>query len=139
MIFIGALNNPWSMSLNEGLRFSFKQIQTGSGPIWTIQDRTSASQNWSITKAYPEQNEVDYALITRIIDHEGKRVEISVGGLSQFGTQAAGEFLTNEEAMSAFAKGATQGWEQHNIQIVLEMKIDGRRIVSPRIVATNVW
>lgn len=139
VIFIGALNNPWSISLNEGLRFSFKWVQVGSKSVWMIQDRTSANQDWTITKAYPEQSNVDYALITRIIDHEGKRVEISVGGLSQFGTQAAGEFLTNEEAMSSFAKSAPRGWEQRNIQIVLEMGIDGRRIVNPRVLATNVW
>jgi hypothetical protein len=139
VIFIGALNNPWSMSLNEGLRFSFKQIQTGSGPIWTIQDRTTPNQNWSITEPYPEPSSVDYALITRVIDRERRRVVISVGGLSQFGTEAAGEFLVDETALSNFARTAPSGWEQRNVQIVLGMRIDGRKIVNPRILATNVW
>jgi hypothetical protein len=139
VIFIGALNNPWSMSLNEGLRFSFRQIQTEPGPVWTIMDHTSPNQNWSITKAYPEPSSVDYALITRIIDRERRRVVISVGGLSQFGTEAAGEFLVDDTALSTFARTAPTGWEQRNLQIVLGMKIDGRKIVSPRILATNVW
>jgi len=104
-IFIGAFNNPWSMTLNENLRFSFKETQTASQSIWMIQDRTSPNQNWSITKACLEQSGVDYALITRIIDREGKRVVISVGGLSQFGTEAEGEFITDEAALSAFAHG----------------------------------
>jgi len=138
-IFVGALNNPWSMSLNESLRFSFRQIQTDSGPVWTIQDRTSPNQNWSITRAYPEPSSVDYALITRIIDNEGKRVVISVGGLSQFGTEAAGEFLGNETALTTFAHIAPRGWEHRNLQIVLGMRIDGRKIVSTRILATNIW
>jgi hypothetical protein len=127
------------MSLNEGLRFSFKQIQTGSGPIWTIQDRTTPNQNWSITEPYPEPSSVDYALITRVIDRERRRVVISVGGLSQFGTEAAGEFLVDETALSNFARTAPSGWEQRNLQIVLGMRIDGRKIVNPRILATNVW
>lgn len=139
VVFIGAFNNPWSMSLNEGLRFSFKQIHPGSNPIWMIQDRTSPGQNWSITKAYPERSENDYALITRIIDREGGRVEISVGGLSQFGTQAAGEFLTNEEALNVFEQSAPAGWEHRNLQIVLGMRVDGRKIVNPRVLATNFW
>jgi hypothetical protein len=139
VIFIGALNNPWSMSVNEGLRFSFKQIQTGSGLIWTIQDRTSPNQNWSITKAYPESSSVDYALITRVIDRERERVVISVGGLSQFGTEAAGEFLGDETELSTFARTAPRGWEHRNLQIVLGMRIDGKKIVNPRILATNVW
>jgi hypothetical protein len=139
VIFVGAFNNPWSMTLNESLRYSFKQVHTESQSVWMIQDRKSPNQNWSITKAYPEQSEVDYALITRIIDHEGKRVEISVGGLSQFGTQAAGEFLTDEEAMSALARSAPGGWEHRNLQIVLGMRVDGRKIVNPRILAANFW
>ncbi len=138
-IFIGAFNNPWSMSLNEGLRFSFKDIQTASQRVWSIQDRTSPGQQWSITQAYPEQNNVDYALITRVIDREGKRVVISVGGLSQFGTEAAGEFITDEAALNDFARTAPRGWENRNLQIVLGMRIDGRKIVNTRILATNVW
>jgi len=139
VIFVGALNNPWSMSLNESLRFSFKQLQTDSGPIWTIQDRTSPNQNWSITNAYPEPSSADYALITRVIDREKGRVVISVGGLSQFGTEAAGEFLVDEAALSAFARTAPSGWQNHNLQIVLGMRIDGRKIVNPTILATNLW
>ena len=139
VIYIGAFNNPWSMSLDRDLRFSFKEIHTPAQSTWWIQDRKSPGQKWSITKVYPEQMGDDYAIITRIIDHEGKRVVISVGGLSQFGTQAAGEFLTNEEALSAFAHGAPAGWEQRNIQIVLGMRVDGKKIVSPKILAINVW
>ena len=138
-IFIGGLNNPWSMSLNEGLRYSMKQIQTGSGPIWTIEDRTSSNHDWSITSPYPESSSVDYALITRIIDRDRRRVVISVGGLSQFGTQAAGEFLADESALSSFERAAPSGWEHRNLQIVLGMRIDGRKIVSPRVLATNFW
>jgi hypothetical protein len=139
VIFVGGFNNPWSMSLNKGLRFSFTQIQTPAKSLWMIQDRTSPNEDWSITKAYPEQNGTDYALITRIIDRDGKRVIVSVGGLSQFGTQAAGEFLADETALSAFERSAPNGWENRNLQIVLGMGMDGRKIVNPRILATNVW
>ncbi len=138
-IFVGAFNNPWSMSLNESLRFYFKDSQSASQTVWTIQDRTSPGQQWSITQAYPEQNNADYALITRVIDREGKRVVVSVGGLSQFGTEAAGEFITDEAALNAFARTAPRGWENRNLQIVLGMRIDGRKIVNTRILATNVW
>jgi hypothetical protein len=139
VIFVGGFNNPWSMSLNKGLRYSFTQIQSPTESLWMIQDHNSPNENWSITKAYPEQVTTDYALITRIIDRDGKRVIVSVGGLSQFGTQAAGEFLTDETAMTAFARSAPKGWEKRNLQIVLGMGVDGRKIVNPRILATNIW
>jgi hypothetical protein len=139
IIFVGGFNNPWSMSLNKGLRYSFTQVQTPTESLWMIQDRNSPNENWSITKAYPEQIATDYALITRIIDRDDKRVVVSVGGLSQFGTQAAGEFLTDETALTAFARSAPKGWEKRNLQIVLGMGVDGRKIVNPRVLATNIW
>jgi hypothetical protein len=138
VIFVGSFSNPWSMSLNEGLRFSFKWTRTESKSIWMIHDRASPNKDWSITKHYPEQVIADYAIITRIIDGDG-RIEISIGGVSPFGTQAAGEFLTNEEAMRAFAQEAPRGWEHRNLQIVLGMGVDGKKIVNPKILATNVW
>lgn len=139
VIFVGGFNNPWSMSLTKGLRFSFTQVHNASESIWMIQDRTSPNENWSITKAYPEQTGTDFALITRIVDRERRRVVISVGGLGQFGTQAAGEFLADDTAMSAFARSAPEGWEHRNLQIVLGVGVDGRKIVNPRILATNIW
>lgn len=139
VIFIGAFNNPWSKSLTQNLRFSFKEIHTGDESIWWIQDRTSPNQDWSISKAFPEQMGPEYALITRIIDPESKRVEISVGGLTQFGSEAAGDLLSDESQMNAFARMAPKGWERRNLQIVLGMRIDGRKIVNPRILAINVW
>jgi hypothetical protein len=139
VIFVGGFNNPWSMSLNKGLRFSFTQVQTPTQSLWMIQDRNSPNENWSITKAYPEQVTTDYALVTRIIDRDNKRVVVSVGGLSQFGTQAAGEFLTDETALNTFARSAPKGWEKRNLQIVLGMGVDGRKIVNPRILATTIW
>jgi len=59
--------------------------------------------------------------------------------LSQFGTEAAGEFITDEAALNVFERTAPRGWENRNLQIVLGMRIDGRRIVNTRILATNVW
>jgi hypothetical protein len=104
-----------------------------------IRDGKNPGRTWSTRAIYPEPISEDFALITRILDPEQKRVEISVGGLNMFGTQAAGEFLTNEASMAAFAHTVPKGWEKRNIQIVLAMDVSERRPVHPRIVATDVW
>jgi hypothetical protein len=64
---------------------------------------------------------------------------MSVGGLNQFGTEAAGEFLEDEAALKEFARTAPKGWESKNIQIVLEMEVSNQKPVRPRIIAFNVW
>jgi hypothetical protein len=139
VIYVGAFNNSWTVNLNQNLRFAFEESDTPNGHIWMIRDRNYRDRKWSMTKTYPQPIDHEYALITRIFDRDRKRVVISLGGLNQFGSQAAAEFLTDETAMAEFARNAPKGWENKNLQIVLEMGISGDRAVNPRIAATNIW
>jgi hypothetical protein len=139
VVYIGAFNNPWTMTLNQNLRFSFAVVHTSSQTTWMVRDNKAPKQNWSVSAIYPEPIANDFALITRIFDPNQDRVEVSIGGLNMFGTQAAGEFLTNEASMASFARTAPKNWEERNIQIVLAMKISEGRVVKPRIAATAVW
>lgn len=139
VVYIGAFNNPWTMTLNQNLRFSFAVVHTSSRTTWMVRDNKDPKQNWSVSAIYPEPIANDFALITRIFDPNQDRVEVSIGGLNMFGTQAAGEFLTNEASMASFARTAPKNWEERNIQIVLAMKVSEGRVVKPRIVATAVW
>jgi hypothetical protein len=139
VVDIGAFNNRWTVNLNQNLRFSFAVVQRASKTTWMIRDSKNPNQNWSVTAIYPEPISEDFALITRIIDPNQNRVEISIGGLNMFGTQAAGEFLTNEASMASFARIAPKGWEKKNIQIVLATEVSEGRVIKPKIVATEVW
>lgn len=138
-VFIGAFNNPWTMSLNRNLRFIFEQGGTPEEPVWAIKDHASPDRTWSLAKTDPQPIDRDFAIITRILDPTRKRVVISVGGLNQFGTEAAGEFLVNGAAWKEFARTAPKGWEMKNIQIVLEMEVSNLKPVRPRIIAFHVW
>lgn len=137
-IFIGAFNNPWTMSLNQNLRFAFEQGGTAQEPVWTIKDQLT-KRTWSLSKTDPQPIDRDFAIITRIIDPARKRIVMSVGGLNQFGTEAAGEFRVDGAALKEFARTAPNGWDTKGIQIVLEMEVSNQKPVRPRIVASNVW
>jgi hypothetical protein len=139
VVYIGAFSNIWTMSLNRNLRFSFFRDDASTVSTWMIKDRDNPGRNWSITATYPQPVTHEYALITRIVDPDQKRVVISIGGLNQFGTQAAGEFLADEASLNSFAHIAPKGWERRNLQIVLEMEVSGKRAVNPRIAAIEVW
>lgn len=80
IVFIGAFNNPWTMSLNKNLRFTFELSGTPDKPIWMIREQTSPNRKWLRDKTDPEPIDHDYALITRILDPARKRVVISAGG-----------------------------------------------------------
>jgi hypothetical protein len=138
-VYIGAFNNVWSMNLNRNLRFFFDSAEGDHGPIWFIRDRQHPEKRWITEKTTARRNDRSYALITRIIDPDRKRVQMAIGGVNEFGTQAASEFLTDGAALSEFAHNAPRGWQGRNLQILLEMDISGTVVVSPKVIASQVW
>jgi hypothetical protein len=139
IVLIGAFNNPWTMSLNKNLRFTFELGGTPDKPIWMIREQMTPNRKWLLEKTDPQPIDRDYALITRILDPARKRVVISAGGLNQFGTEAAGEFLVDGAAWKEFARTAPKGWEEKNIQIVLEMEVSNGKPIRPRTIASYLW
>ena len=139
VVYIGAFNNVWTMNLNRNLRFFFDSADEERGPIWFIRDRLHPDKRWITEKITEQRADHSYALITRIIDPDRKRVQMAIGGVNEFGTQGACEFLTDGTALSEFAHNAPQGWQDHNLQILLEMDISGMVVVTPKVVAIHVW
>jgi hypothetical protein len=139
VIYIGAFNNVWSMNLNRNLRFFFDSSDGEHGSIWSIRDRLHPDKRWKTETATAQRTDRSYALITRILDRDRNRVQISVGGISEFGTQAACEFLTDGAALTELDHFAPSGWQARNLQILLEMDISGTIVVNPKIVAVQVW
>jgi len=138
-IFVGAFNNVWSMDLNRNLRFLFDSTDGEHGPIWFIRDRQHPEKRWMTEKTAAQRNDRSYALVTRIIDPDRKRIRMAIGGVNEFGTQAAAEFLTDGAALAEFARSAPRGWQDQNLQILLEMDISGTVVVNPKVIATQVW
>ncbi len=87
------------MQLANNLRFAFERTPTGS----YISDRTDPSKKWTFELGQPK---VDYVVITRVFESRTGKMVVLAAGLSHYGTQAAGEILTNP----AYLKGkALQG------------------------------
>jgi len=138
-IYIGAFNNVWSMNLNQNQRFFFDSANGDHGPIWFVRDRLHPEKRWMTEKTTAQRNDRSYALITRIIDPDRKRVQMAAGGVNEFGTQSAAQFLTDEAALSLFAHDAPDGRQDRNLQVLLEMDISGTVVVNPKVVAIQVW
>ena len=64
---------------------------------------------------------------------------VSAGGMSRFGAQAAGEFLTMPQYWKSVAMQAPRGWERMNCQIILETKMAGATPGTPKILAMHFW
>lgn len=139
VIFMGAFNNPWTLELTKGLRYTFESEQTGDQANYLIRDTMGAGRSWSMRDVYPRPIKKDYALITRIFDRSRDRTIIMVAGINQFGTQVAGEFLVDPVSWKELAKDLSSGWQQKNLQVVLEVSVTGRKPIQSKVVATHIW
>jgi hypothetical protein len=137
VITLGAFGNRWTMSVANNQRFYFGNKPSGGRAIL---DRTDPIRFWtppdlSVSGIVAE----DYVLITRIFESETGNLLISAAGVTQFGTRAAGEFLTTPANFEALAKQAPDGWQKKNLQIVFTVKVLDNTPGPPTILATHFW
>ena len=138
-VFIGAFNNSWTLRLTGELRFSFAR-NPDTHVSW-IQDRDNPTViKWSHQMAAPYTTvQEDYAIISRVVDPTTGRVVVTASGLAKFGTEAAGEFLTNPAYLEQISRQAPKGWERRNMQIVIRAHVVGRSSGPPEIVVAHFW
>jgi hypothetical protein len=137
VVLVGAFDNDWTMRLTGLLPFSFERDQD---TFW-IQDRQNPSRRdraVNYRTPYLSLTE-DYALISRTLDPTTGRMAVVIGGLTGYGTIAAGEFLTDPTYFEAVAKGAPRGWERKNIQLVLATKVIHGVSGPPRLLDRRFW
>ncbi len=137
VVLVGALNNDWTMRLMGPMRFSFER----QGDTYWVSDRQNPSRRdraVNYQTPYLELAE-DYALISRVLEPTTERMVVVAGGLTGYGTIAAGEFLTNPDYIDAIAKQLPKNWEHKNVQLVLATKVIGGNSGPPRVLDKHVW
>jgi hypothetical protein len=143
VVLIGAFNNPWSLRLIGKLRFSLALDDVGQ-LIYIRDSRNPDARNWSWGTHQPVSNIGgagapvlhDYALISRVRSPQTGHFLVVVGGLFVYGTQAAGEFLSDPEALKALSKVASMDGKK-SLQIVLETTVTDATPGPARVVAIS--
>ncbi len=59
--------------------------------------------------------------------------------VTQYGTDAASDLVTNPDLMAEALHGAPAGWQQKNLQFVLHVKVISGAPGSPRVVKAYYW
>jgi hypothetical protein len=131
-ILIGAFNNAWTLQTTNDLRFVFDKHPTirdrSNNRIYTLPDLTPDGRT-------PE----DYAIVSRVFDSKTGELLIAAAGITQYGTRAAGEFLTSPHLMTVLAAKAPSDWPKKNLQVLLWTKIVDDMPGPPNIVSTYFW
>lgn len=137
VVLVGALNNDWTMRLMGPMRFSFER---DNDIFWIKDGLNPARRDRVVNYSIPYLNlSEDYALISRVLEPTTERMVVVAGGLTGYGTIAAGEFLTNPVYMQAVAKQLPGNWEHRNVQLLLATKVIGGHSGPPRFVDRYVW
>lgn len=131
-ILIGAFNNSWTMELTGDLPFIFSRGLT-------IRDQTDANQHWSPVDSPDGTIQVDYAIVTRMPHSKTGEPIVTVAGITQAGTRAAAEFITQPDSIQALVKAAPKDWEDKNMEVVLQTKVVNEIPTNPRPIASRYW
>ncbi|HYP13660.1 MAG TPA: hypothetical protein VEQ63_07035, partial [Bryobacteraceae bacterium] len=138
-ILIGAYSNAWAIAKTRDLRFRFGRALTDEGAIWMIQD-SATGRSWRLVNVFPSgQTDIDYALITRLVDKKHGSMTMVVGGITQFGTEAAAQLISDRAGLQQITATTPAGWQDRNLQVLIETKVVDRAAVSPRVLAVHSW
>ena len=137
VVLIGAFNNDWSMRLMGPRRFSFER---DGDTFWIKDTQNPTDKSLAVNYGMPYlQLTEDYALISRSLDPVTERMVVLAGGLTGYGTIAAGEFLSNPRYMEQIASRAPANWAHKNVQIVISTKVINGQSGPPKVLTTHFW
>jgi len=144
VVLIGAFNNEWSLRLTRQLRYSLA-MDPDRHLIYIRDAKNPNSLSWCWGTNQPREPVTganspklqDFALISRIRDSETGHVVVVIGGLYTYGTEAAGEFLSDTELMREVVKQARRSGTGQNLQIVLGTTVTDGTPGPPRVLAVS--
>ncbi len=137
-VLIGAFTNDWTMRLTGQLRFTF---ESENDTMHYVHDRLHpTNRDWQLTHVWPDwKMPLDYAIVSRVLDPTTGKMIVTAAGITHYGTEAAGEFLTNPEYLAELLRQAPSNWQKENIQVVLSTKVIGGTAGPPNVLAVQFW
>jgi hypothetical protein len=144
VVLVGAFNNEWSLRLTRQLRYTLA-LDAENHLIYIKDAKNPASRAWSWGTNQP-RNYVggpgapilhDFALISRIRNSETGHILVVIGGLYTYGTESAGEFLTDPQLMQSIAQQTRMGAGNKSLQIVLGTTVTDGTPGPPKVLAVS--
>jgi hypothetical protein len=138
-VMVGAFNNPWSVTLEEGLRFQFA-LDDSKKTVSLRDQQDPAHPLWSVDLAMPYAAlREDRAIISRFVDSRTEQVVLLLAGLGRDGTAAAGEFVTEPRYLRTLTDMAPRGWPGNNLQTVIATDLVNGHSGAPRVIKAYFW
>jgi hypothetical protein len=137
IVLIGGFDNIWTLRVTQNLRFGFES----KDGVALLVDRKSPQQTtWATAWDLPYQKlSRDYAIVARIHDATTGQPVIVAAGISEEGTEAAGEILYNPLYLASLLARLPSNWETLNMEAVIETQVIEGHPGPPKILAVETW
>jgi hypothetical protein len=133
-ILVGYSYTRWK-EISSQLRFF---IDASRNPVG-ITDFGHPTQ-FSLPNLPPDRHtNEDYAIVSRVFHPDTHAMLVELAGITQYGTDAAADVVTNADLMAEALRGAPADWQSKNLQLVLHVKVISGTPSSPKVVATHFW
>jgi hypothetical protein len=81
----------------------------------------------------------DYAIITRVFHPDTQAMLVEIAGITQYGTEGAAELVTTPDAFAEALRGAPEGWQKKNLQLVVHVKVISGSAATPKVVGSHFF
>jgi hypothetical protein len=133
-ILVGYSYTRWKEISNQMRYF----IDGSKLPIGIMDN--GAPTKWSLPDLPKDRKtDRDYAIVSRVFHPDTHAMLVEIAGITQYGTDAASDLVTNADLMAEALKGAPAGWPGKNLQLVLSVKVISGAPSSPVVVASYYW
>jgi hypothetical protein len=136
-VVIGAFDNLWTMRLTRDLRFGFDSV---NGNAFIVDRKSLTKTTWITAWDLPYERLVrDYAIVARYRDSLTGQPVVIAAGISEEGTEAAGELISNPADLDTLLRVAPANWRTTNMEAVIETEVIDGHAGPPKLRAVEFW
>lgn len=137
IVLIGGFDNIWTLRITQNLRFGFA---SKDGVAILVDRENPKATPWATAWDLPyEKLSRDYAIVARIHDSTTGQPVMIAAGISEEGTEAAGEMLYNPVYLDSLLAKVPADWERKNIEAVIETQVIQGHSGPPQVLAVKTW
>jgi hypothetical protein len=136
-VFIGGLDNQWTLKLIAPLRYRF--AGSDADEYYILDTKAPAKKDWAVRL----QDKIttvnrDYALVARLHSEALGQVVMIAAGIGMSGTAAAGEFLANPEQVKALQQRLGPAFRDRDFEAVLQTDVVNGIAGPAQVIAVDV-
>jgi hypothetical protein len=104
-----------------------------------IREEVAGGNVWTTHSGPHGDTLEDFAIVARLVDSKTGQFTVTVAGIGPRGTQAAGEFVTSARYLEEGLAGAPTGWQNRNLEVLLQTSVTDSMAGPPRVIGTYAW